>query len=722
MTITKDDIVKSLKLNNIDVLNVVSNNNTETQNEYTQICREVNFYADPSIKNITSTNSTSTSISPISTITSIISTTEPKTTTPNCICNTPTTSTCPPPITVTCPTTLSTMPATTCTPCPSCTSVATNTQTTSIPTNASSTVGSSSTPNTNTVTTVTNGGSSLSSITATVGQSTSIPITVTSNTPSTSGSTLSTASQITTASVSEGSSLSSITATTSQSTPIPITVTSNTPGTSGSTLSTASQITTASVSEGSSLSSTTATVGQSTSIPSNVTSTAPSTSGSSLSTANTSQATITTSVPSITSTITTGSSSIASSISGATNTITTTLGQTLSTMTSSTSNTTTTCPPCLTSTTPTSPNPWTKDVLILIDSSNDFDDYGYKQLMEFLAYKMLPLWPVNDTLVNVAIGTFNVEILNVISFFDDNNISNLQNKILKDTYPHMIQYNPSLTSAFRKTARMHSSRHAPWVTLLVTATSNSTDIASAAQFINPESTVIVVGIGNAGNGDFSKFNSTGANLNVFLTTDNYPTDAVATSIAQIISPGYSASVTPPITTTIVPPICEPDVAILIDNSMATLTKENYLWEIDFIANMLVNSWIISPVNIEALAMIYNLQSTSLGNGSITFKYNSTDQLREIIQDFDDDDRLDFPPSINAGISHLQSFLNSRRSGKELVILLFTYSRSITRKSYFNKLYFYLWRCRSTNKCSIMLASSNTFNIYSYYTHVYRDNK
>lgn len=58
---------------------------------------------------------------------------------------------------------------------------------------------------------------------------------------------------------------------------------------------------------------------------------------------------------------------------------------------------------------------------------------------------MLPLWPVNDTLVNVAIGTFNVEILNVISFFDDNNISNLQNKILKDTYPHMIQYNPSLT-------------------------------------------------------------------------------------------------------------------------------------------------------------------------------------------------------------------------------------------------------------------------------------
>jgi hypothetical protein len=63
--------------------------------------------------------------------------------------------------------------------------------------------------------------------------------------------------------------------------------------------------------------------------------------------------------------------------------------------------------------------------------------------------------------------------------------------------------------------------------------------------------------------------------------------------------------------------------------------------------MLVNSWTISPVNIEALAMIYNMQSTSLGNGSITFKYNSTDQLREIIQDFDDDDRLDFSPSINA---------------------------------------------------------------------------
>uniref|UniRef100_A0A914QAK1 VWFA domain-containing protein n=1 Tax=Panagrolaimus davidi TaxID=227884 RepID=A0A914QAK1_9BILA len=136
-------------------------------------------------------------------------------------------------------------------------------------------------------------------------------------------------------------------------------------------------------------------------------------------------------------------------------------------------------------------------------------------------------------------------------------------------------------------------------------------------------------------------------------------------------PTMPTSPTPSPTATVPPPTCNNDIAILIDQSVAVGNVTDFNKQINFLTNTLVNTWNISPENIETLGLLYSQFGTYL-LPTKPFGYNTTQQFVSDLNSVKGRDPMGHN-DITAGLTSLQSHLTNLRPGRDLTTILITYN-------------------------------------------------
>uniref|UniRef100_A0A914PNT6 VWFA domain-containing protein n=1 Tax=Panagrolaimus davidi TaxID=227884 RepID=A0A914PNT6_9BILA len=131
------------------------------------------------------------------------------------------------------------------------------------------------------------------------------------------------------------------------------------------------------------------------------------------------------------------------------------------------------------------------------------------------------------------------------------------------------------------------------------------------------------------------------------------------------------SPTPSPTATVPPPTCNNDIAILIDQSVAVGNVTDFNKQINFLTNTLVNTWNVSPENIETLGLLYSQFGTYL-LPTKPFGYNTTQQFVSDLNSVKGRDPMGYN-DITAGLTSLQSHLTNLRPGRDLTTILITYN-------------------------------------------------
>ncbi|CAJ0569971.1 unnamed protein product, partial [Mesorhabditis spiculigera] len=315
-------------------------------------------------------------------------------------------------------------------------------------------------------------------------------------------------------------------------------------------------------------------------------------------------------------------------------------------------------------------NPNVRDLVLLIDSSTALQQAVFLKLKPFLYKTLAPKLTIgNDTLL-AAVGEYDDHHFNMYDLFDAQTAGELAN-VIGFYMNYEGKYGPSIYNALKRVNILHSAgRNAPRTVLMVTASSDPSDVAKSIQQANLLKSqgdyIVMLGVGAGVNPDILTILATAPNY-VFTSKDLSEGDTLATSLISAI---YGNTV--PVTTAAPPTppyTCNPDIAILFDASTAVGSEDEMGKQVGFFTGRVIPTWTVSPNSTEAAGAIYTNGYAFVVPGA--YGYSTTQAFIDDLNSYGDD-YYGGNPNITNGLSLLR-FLSLTSRGNYQTAILVTYS-------------------------------------------------